>query len=77
MANTFKIITTKHSYVTKDSSSCVVIQNYFNNVDYGKKGAWPMLKDIGIMINPQYVVAIEIIVGEKLSPSPVQSSIIK
>ena len=69
MSNTFKIITTKKTYITSDSKKAQEIANYFSNVEYGKKGTFPLLKDARVAINPTYVIAIEIIPGEEVIPT--------
>lgn len=57
------------------------IKDYFSKVSFGKKGTFPLVKitredDVGgVVINPQYVVAIEIIVSDPVTqPLPTPST---
>lgn len=59
---TYRIITTKETYFTKDKEACNKILTYHNSVSYGQKPPFPVFMSEDnkkISINPQYVIAIE------------------
>lgn len=53
------IMINKKIYYTDDKDSVVDIARYGEKIDFGRKPNFPLLKDIKVIINPQYVVSIE------------------
>jgi hypothetical protein len=57
----YKIITTKKEYFTEDKEVIREIKDFVNKIEYGKKPKLPtfMYENMLVIINPQYIVAIE------------------